>query len=353
MWKSFIKYILMILILITIGWYNQTMAYLDDYVNYKGLKENLLQIHNQEYYDYKQNQEYKNTNEYKETINNLVKVNTVFDVSESNLEKKIAEKKLNIINKIKTKNDTKVGISEIDKVISKIQKSWKYIVLETPWQMIPINDNEFIYLYPHRILWNVDLVSKIKDIFNIYKQENWDISVNSNNFKEKLIELFDFYSIEYEIINNQYFYWIVKIWKNNNIKQEKKLPFFISKAFTTPYLEENIEQKEWIKQYIWTYISDEEIEYTFNIKSLAWTEVFWNIWNLQYYLWRLSKDEDLLISKFLWSNLDLYVYRIEKNKFEYIIFFIIFILWTMLWILLVHNFVVNYKNNFKKIPEEL
>lgn len=338
---------------------NVNAVYLPWYESYKQLWDNIIWKHNQEYQDYKYNQLYKKTAEYQEWEKEFVKVKTILDISQEELDNKIKSKKNDIINKLKNSTDKNVWVTKIDSIISALDKDpdGKYIYMEVPWEFVPIKEWEYIYVYPHRLKWNVKLLDKIQSIIKVYNKkdgkEKISIADNSNEYREKLLNLFDEYKIQYKVINNHYIDVDLFIGKKQNIKQMVKKPFFISKWFTTPELELEVEENKKVKNYIWTYLTNEDLEYSFWTKNANGSEILAKIWWKNYYLWRLSLKEKYYNSKFSTSNLDLFVYKIHKNNYEYILLFLFLIFWIWLAIYLTNNFIHNYKNNFKKIPEEI
>lgn len=356
--KKILKYLLTILFS-SIFFIWSSNAYLEGFEQYKNLKYDIMKTHNKEYWDHKINTVHKSTKQYKEMQNDLVKVETIFDINERKLEEDIQVQKSLLLEKIKNIDlEGRVWVSQIDAVISNLNKEWKYFVLEVEGRFIPIKEWEYLYVYPNRIKWNVNLIDRIQNVIATYnwkKKSDTDTEIleNPDVFKETLTKLLDSYKIKYKYINTYAIEWNLYIWKNQNIKQSKKQNFFISKWFTTPDLEKEIEETKEMKNYIWTYITLEDLEYWYSLKNLAWAEVFAEIWWEDFYVWRLNDKEKYFISKFHSSNLDVYVYKIYKNNYEYLLFVFFIIFWLAIWMYLSINFLENFRANFKKIPEEI
>lgn len=353
---SILKYIMFIFsFMIIFSWINNSYWYLDQYEQYKKLWTNILKIPYDEYHNNRINEKYKNSQEYKE-LENLVKIDTVFDVSAKELETKVTERKNKILTKLREKDIWEVGNKDIDSEISKLEQNGRYLLLELPWQLITITDWEYIYIHKHKIVWNVDVVAKIQDVFNKYRNKE-NVINTPIAFKKDLIDVLNQYSIKYIEIKWYSIPVTIYIWKNNNKKTSKDTWFFISKWFTTPYLEEQYEVKNPWKAYIWKYLTEDDISYLYNVKddTRSGSEIYVKsdlLWDIVY-MWMVAEKEKIQMNTILWWKLDLFAYKVEQNIYEYIIFFIIIIMWWLLWFYLTHNFVTNYRSNFKRIPEEL
>ena len=349
------KFLLSIILLIWIFHMNSSFAYFEKYEIYKKLWNKILETSYNEYHNYKINEKYKNSQEYRE-LENLVKIDNVFDVSAKELEKKIALQKNTLISRIREKEPIKTGQKDIDNEIIRLEQKGRYLLLELPWELITIKENEYVYLYKHKIIWNVDVVSKIQSVFNEYRTKD-NIINNTNSFKKDLLQVLKDYGIKYIEINGHSIRADIYIGRNLNNKTHQETKFFISKAFTTPFLEENYEVNNPWKIYVWKYLTEDDINYTFNIKDdyRAWSEIYIksSIFNDIVFLWMLSDKNKIMSWTFQWWKLDLFAYKIEKNIYEYIILVIFLIIWGLVWIFLSHNFISNYRNNFKRIPEEL
>jgi hypothetical protein len=62
---------------------------------------------NKEYFQYKENQKYQKSQEYQD-LQNLVKIDTYFELSQNKFAEKIEKEKLNMINRIKAKEQINV-----------------------------------------------------------------------------------------------------------------------------------------------------------------------------------------------------------------------------------------------------
>lgn len=352
--KNFLK-ILSFFIIIAIYSITSTYAYLEQYESYKWLRSEIIKNAYDEYNDFKTNQLYKNSSEYKE-LENLVKIENIFDISAKEIEKNIELKKINLLNKIKDKEIINTGQKEIDKEIDKLQYNGRYVVLELPWQLITIDDWDYVYIYNHKITGNIDVYGEIQSVFNKYKTDK-DIVKNTRWFKKDLLSLLKKYNIEHKEISWYYIDANIIIWKNNSIKNTRNEKFFISTWFTTPFLEENYEVNNKNKKYLWKYLTDDDITYSYNVRdeNRSSSDIYVNINTFKdtIYLWSVANKDKIIEWKILWWQLDIFVYKIEKNIFEYVILFFSLVLWILLWLYLSHNFVANYRNNFNKIPEEI
>ena len=350
--NKIIYLLLSIFILLNI---NTSFWYYDKYNSYKNIWDKLIEIPYKEYHDLKYSELYKKTPEYQE-LNNLVKIDNIFDVAAKDLEKKIALKKMSLIAKIKNNEIVDTWEKDIDNEIASLDTKWRYLVIALPWNLITITDKKFLYLPKYKLLWNVDLVHKVTSIFEKYKWKDGSIH-SPNKFKDDLINVFNKYQIKYSEIDWYGIKWDIAIWKNFNKKTHQEKTFFISKWFTTPFLEENYEKNNKGKIYLWKYLTNSDIKYNFNIrdKDKVGSDIIVTFkWlNDSTYLWKVADKDKILSSTILSSKLDLYIYKINKNSYEYIILLLVFIIWWLTWLFLSYNFITNYKNNFKRIPEEL
>lgn len=347
--------LIIFLISIFLGINNNVLWYYDKYSDYKKIGDLLMETPYKEYHNYKYNELYKKTSEYKQ-LKNIVKIDNTFDLAAKDLEKKILLKKNNLINKIKEKNIEPTWEKDIDTEISRLDNKWRYLVVELSWNLITISDNDYIYLYKHKIIGNVDLIWKILKVFNKFKDNKWNID-NPESFKKELFNLFETYKLKYKEIK---WYWVkseIIIGKNFNKKTHQKELFFVSKWFSTPFLEKNYETKHPWKVYLWKYLTDDDIKYTFNIRDSQkiGSDIFVKneLLNDTIYLWMVSNKSKILSNTLLNSKIDLYIYQINRNPYEYFILLLSLILWLWVGLMLSNNFIINYRNNFKRIPEEL
>lgn len=333
-------------------WYSAYLPHLDEY---RWIGEYLIE---------KPYKNYKNLSLQKEKDEdffvdetNRVQVKTIFDFYSNKRSEKIEFVKNQILQKIKNKEIVDIWYDPINNIINKIERPWKYFVVETAWDIIPISEDIVLYLFDYKIIWKEKLIDIIKQ--QILKNQNNKediISTNISRQNEELLnitKILDEYKIKYIKIWKS-IDWSFYIWKGNGLKVEWKEQFFINKIFTTPELKEKIDDKKKNRIYFWTYITDNELNtkyYAENnwLNSDVFIKILWDT----VYNWTIKNEQRIYQSNLYPSSKDLFVYIIKKNNYEYIILIISFILWNVFWIYLTFNFVNNFKNNFKRTPEEI
>lgn len=353
------KIILKILFIISITFLLCWKIYALDKMEYKNL---WIEVLEKWYNEYKKEKETIIEENFKNIDNNIVKIKTVFDINQEEFEKEVRKNRIELLSKISRKEKTSSWNNNIDNIINTLEKPWKYIVIDLEWEVFLLNNNTALFLPKYNLLWKKELISRIKRMIN-----NRQSSKNANY--NDIFTLLDRYDIKYHEIplngntNNIY------IWRQRYEKQSWKEIFFLNINFTTPFLSETIEKKDWDNKssqlYLWTYISNEDFIKKYNadtiqrddwkkIKTeLDWNQIYIDLFWKKEYIGEYKKEEKILQNTLYKSSKDLYIYNIKKNKYEYFILLAVFLLGVIFWNYLLFNFINNFKNNFKKTPEEI
>jgi len=347
-------YLIIILIFSIILNKSISFWYLNHLNEYKLLKYYVVEKARDEYSNYKVNELYQKSKEFRE-LQELVKIDTIFDISAKELENNVLKRKNQLLNRLRERTFIETWQREIDNEIAKLDKNWRYLVWKLPWQLITITENSYIYIHKHKTIWNVDVINQIQSIFNTYRNKD-NLIMSPNWFKQDLLKLLNQYKIKHIEINWNYLKWKIHVWESNKSKIKRNANFFISKSFTTPFLEEEIETN-FRGAYVWTYLTDEDLKFNYNVNEDRWsfTEIYIDIdvFDDVLYMWLVGEKNKIIETTILWWNLDIFLYKIQKNSYEYFIFIIVIILGAIFWVFLVNNFIINYRSNFKRIPEEL
>jgi len=338
------------------SWYS---AYLPNLDEYRWINEYLIEKPYKHYKDLYLQKE-KDKDFFVDDVSNTwssVQVKTIFDFYSNKRAEKIEFTKNQLLQKIKDKDPVDIWYDPINSIINKLEKPWKYFVIETSWDLIPISEDTVLYLFDYKISWKDKLIDIVKQQV-LKNQNNEESNINTNISKQNeelfnITKILDKYKIKYIKIWKS-IDWSFYVWKWNWLKVEWKEQFFINKLFTTPELKEKIDDKKKDQIYFWTYVTLDELKTKYYAEN-NWlnTDVFTRIlWDTMF-VWTITNEKRIYQTNLYPSSKDLFIYVIKKNNYEYIILVISLILWSILWIYLTFNFINNFKNNFKKTPEEL
>jgi len=332
-------------------------TYLPNLDEYRGVKEYIIE---KPYKEYKsnviQNTIESDFSQWTEVLSWQVQVKTVFDFYADKRAERIESIKNTLIESIKNKDPIKTWYDPIDTMITKLESPWKYFVIKTEGDVIPINEDLVLYLFDYKIVWKDEFIEKVKSqILNLNataKKEKMSLDETNEDLKN-IIKTLDNYKIKYKRISKS-IDWSFYIWKWNWLKVEGKEQFFINKIFTTPELKEQIDKNNNKIVYFWTFVSNDELKTKYYSENNGiWYDVFVKILWDPIFAWNIKNEQKIYQSSLYSSKKDIFIYNIEKNKYEYFIIIILFVFWNILGTYLTFNFVNNFKNNFKKTPEEL